>query len=353
MPFCPKCRAEYIPGVKQCKDCDVQLVDVLTQSGNTEQAEELICSECGTDISSGDLRCPKCGVAFSEDAEEDITVLPQQKPKKRNPFIAAILSLITPGLGQVYNGQLRNGIGLYLTILIFPFLFSLTKLQYEYAGIMSLVFTTSLFRLLIIGHAAWGTVRTKNFVPMTYHKTSVYLLVIILTTGFVYVDYLLLREALGIRACRSPTAPMEPTLLTGDCFVVRTDFYRKHSLKRGDIVAYQSPDRPRIRKVGRVAALEGDKVEIRHKSLFLNGDSCSEPYVQHTDPYEVEEPDKYQQRDNYGPFVVPPKCFFVMGDNRDNSYDSRFFGFVDLKALRGKALYIYYSSEDSHIGKTL
>jgi len=353
MPFCPQCRAEYIPGIKQCKDCDVPLVDVLTQSGNTEQVEGLICSDCGADISLGDERCPKCGVVFSDETEEGITGPPQQSFKRRNPFIAALLSLITPGLGQVYNGQLRNGIGFYLSYLIFPYLYSLTKLQFVYTGLWALLATAVIYHLVIIFHAGWGSIRAKSFVPQSYHKLNTYIFVIIVTAGFLFLNILLLRAAMGIRVYRVPSGPMEPTLLVGDRFVVRPDYYRTQPLKRGDIVVYRPPDRPAMIKVGRVVALEGDVVGIRNKNLFINGDSCTEPYIQHRDPLEVEGTDKFNYRDNYGPFKIPFHSFFVLGDNRDISYDSRFFGIVDIKALHGKALYIYFSSEASQIGRAL
>lgn len=93
--------------------------------------------------------------------------------------------------------------------------------------------------------------------------------------------------------------------------------------------------------IKRVVAVGGETIEIVNKKVFINGKSIEEPYVVHSDPRII--PKALRPRDNYGPSLVPENLLFVMGDNRDQSYDSRFWGFVEKAAVKGKAYTIYWS----------
>ncbi|HEV8630255.1 MAG TPA: signal peptidase I, partial [Thermoanaerobaculia bacterium] len=155
-----------------------------------------------------------------------------------------------------------------------------------------------------------------------------------------------------------PSGSMENTLLIGDHLVVDRYIYGPAALgreravlpgrepRRGDIVVFRSVERPREDLVKRLIGLPGDVVAVRDKQLFLNGKEVSEPYVIHKDelvggvtsfhPRRVE-------RDQFGPYRVPAGHFFMMGDNRDESYDSRFWGPVPRAYLKGRASVIYWS----------
>jgi signal peptidase I len=111
--------------------------------------------------------------------------------------------------------------------------------------------------------------------------------------------------------------------------------------KRGDIIVFKYPENPKLDFIKRVVGVAGDVIEVRNKKLFVNHKLVKNPHAIHTDPYTI--PAVYNKRDNYGPVTVPPHSLFVMGDNRDNSRDSRFWGFVDLSAVKGKAFLIYWS----------
>jgi len=108
--------------------------------------------------------------------------------------------------------------------------------------------------------------------------------------------------------------------------------------ERGDIIVFKFPEDPSKAFIKRVIGTPGDTVEIRNKVVVVNGQPLEEPYTQHTSP-----PASQPRRDNFGPGTVPPGKYFAMGDNRDESYDSRFWGFVDRKAIKGKAFIIYWS----------
>ena len=159
---------------------------------------------------------------------------------------------------------------------------------------------------------------------------------------------LILRSAF-VEAYKIPSGSMIPTLLVGDDLLANKFVYgieipflnRKililTSPHKGDIIVFRSPEDPRKELIKRVVAVEGDLIEERNKQIFINGRASNEPYVQHTDNF-LEDP-----RDDFGPYVVPKDKLFVMGDNRDESYDSRFYGFVDLKDVEGKAFLVFWS----------
>ena len=111
--------------------------------------------------------------------------------------------------------------------------------------------------------------------------------------------------------------------------------------RKDDIIVFRYPENPKLDFIKRVVGVEGDIIEVRNKKLYVNDKLVEQEYAIHTDPHII--PAVYNKRDNFGPVTVPPDSLFVMGDNRDNSKDSRFWGFVNLKAIKGKAFMIYWS----------
>ncbi|MBP9011833.1 MAG: signal peptidase I [Syntrophaceae bacterium] len=160
-------------------------------------------------------------------------------------------------------------------------------------------------------------------------------------------------RAFVVQAYKIPSQSMVPTLLVGDHLLVCKFLYgvkipvlRRTIIpvgqpKRGDIVVFQYPMDRSKDYIKRVIGVEGDKIEIKNKQLFINDRLYPDDHAVHSDPNFY--PAVVQPRDNYGPVVVPERALFVMGDNRDASYDSRYWGFVEQKDLEGKALIIYWS----------
>ena len=111
--------------------------------------------------------------------------------------------------------------------------------------------------------------------------------------------------------------------------------------KTSDIIVFQFPKDPKLDYIKRVIGVPGDIVEIRDKKISINGKSFADRHGVYKDP--LIHPAAVDPRDNYGPVTVPADKLFVMGDNRDNSFDGRFWGFVDYRAVRGKAWIIYWS----------
>jgi len=156
-----------------------------------------------------------------------------------------------------------------------------------------------------------------------------------------------------IQAFKIPSGSMEPTLLIGDHILVNKFIYgikipftsiRLVPLKkpqRGDVVVFIYPLDPSKDFIKRVVAVEGDTVKITNKKLLINGSEAADPHAVYKE--DTVFPVEIQKRDNFGPVTVPAGSIFVLGDNRDRSLDSRFWGFVPLEDLRGKAFIIYWS----------
>lgn len=158
-----------------------------------------------------------------------------------------------------------------------------------------------------------------------------------------------------VQAFKIPSGSMMDTLLVGDHILVSkftygvklpfTDGYTMIPFKepvKGDIVVFKYPEDPDKDFIKRVVAVGGDTVEIKDKKLYVNDVlQDKEPYAVYKDPSVI--PGTFTMRDNMPLTKVPENSLFVMGDNRDNSHDSRFWGFVDLKAVKGRAFLIYWS----------
>jgi signal peptidase I len=146
---------------------------------------------------------------------------------------------------------------------------------------------------------------------------------------------------------------MQNTLLIGDHILVNKFIYGVKNPfngntwipfkqpERRDIVVFKYPVNPAQDYIKRVVGVEGDTIEIKNKKVYVNGELQNENYAIFLDNNIL--PANVQGRDNLGPVTVPEDSLFVMGDNRDNSYDSRFWNFVNLKAVKGKAFILYWS----------
>jgi signal peptidase I len=163
-----------------------------------------------------------------------------------------------------------------------------------------------------------------------------------------------------VQAFKIPSGSMKDTLLIGDHILVSKFIYGVKipfaqatiipisNPKRGDIVVFRYPEDLKKDFIKRVVGIGGDMIEIKNKKVYVNKKWVNADFVKHTDPHIF--PGQISQRDNFGPVTVPKNALFVMGDNRDNSHDSRFWGFVDLKEVKGKAFMIYWSWNKERFG---
>jgi len=146
-----------------------------------------------------------------------------------------------------------------------------------------------------------------------------------------------------IQAFKIPSSSMEPTLLVGDHLLVNKFIYKFKDPHPGDIIVFKFPDDPKRDFIKRIIGAPGDTVEVRDKKVYVNDKELLEPYAIHEDPEVF--PKERSVRDNFGPVTVPKDAYFAMGDNRDRSWDGRFWNnsFVKRKDIIGKAFIIYWS----------
>ena len=164
-----------------------------------------------------------------------------------------------------------------------------------------------------------------------------------------------------VQAFKIPTGSMENNLLIGDHLLVNKFIFGPtesrlerillpvKQLKREDIVVFKYPEEPERDFIKRVIGLPGETVEVREKKVFINGKALDEPYVHFMFPPEERAPGDVRfdgEKSDYGPVTVPARHYFMMGDNRDNSEDSRYWGFMPADYIKGKALFVYFSFTD-------
>jgi signal peptidase I len=164
-----------------------------------------------------------------------------------------------------------------------------------------------------------------------------------------------------LQAFKIPTGSMENNLLIGDHLLVNKFIFAPTAtslerallpvaaIKRGDVIVFKYPEDPERDFIKRVIGLPGETVEVREKKVYINGQALDEPYAHYllpvSTPSEFHEVTSFDVRERYGPVTVPTEQYFVMGDNRDNSQDSRYWGFLRRDYVKGKALVIYWSYE--------
>jgi signal peptidase I len=161
-----------------------------------------------------------------------------------------------------------------------------------------------------------------------------------------------------VQAFKIPTGSMEPNLLIGDHLLVNRfvfaptisaaerAFLPMLPIRRGDILVFKYPENPERDFIKRVIGLPGETIELKDHRIHVNGRPIDEPYAHYLPPPEADgrhESTSDDVRERYGPVTVPDDALFVMGDNRDNSADSRYWGFLPRANVKGKALMIYWS----------
>ncbi|OFW38707.1 MAG: signal peptidase I [Acidobacteria bacterium RIFCSPLOWO2_12_FULL_67_14b] len=165
------------------------------------------------------------------------------------------------------------------------------------------------------------------------------------------------------QAFKIPTGSMKPNLLVGDHLLVNKFIFAPtasaierallpvRDIERGDVVVFKFPEEPDRDFIKRVIGLPGDTLELKNQTVHINGMPLIEPYAHYLFPAAAEgEEGSLDLRRRYGPVTVPDGHYFMMGDNRDDSQDSRYWGFLPTSYVKGRALFIYWSFETAEDG---
>jgi signal peptidase I len=266
---------------------------------------------------------------------------------RRKPWIAGFLSGIQPGLGQLYNGQYKKAIVLALLPFLFvvpAFLWLLiyAPLHPPYNILLPALLSLAVLVAIVRDATRVARQRGDTYQLRPYNKWYIYF-------AFALLGVFVLQPAVGdsvsyyVTGFKVPGKSMAPTLLSGDHILVDTLMsWNGKRLERGDIVVFLFPEDETKKFVKRVVGLPGETIHIRRKIVFVNGTAMDDSaYTQRIDPGFLDE--QANPRDTFGPVTVPSESYFVMGDNRDQSFDSRFFGYVHRSKVMGKMVFVYWS----------
>ncbi len=269
--------------------------------------------------------------------------------KRRRPLCAFLLSFISPGLGQVYNGEFKKAILMYVALFLLSAVLSSTGLFFGFYGMISCMLILVGFYLYIALEALVSARHLEEFSLRPYNRWYLYLALFLISNFAIQplVGFIIKNSLLVAKPYKIASTGMEPTLLAGDHLVAHMGYYRRHKPQRGDLILFSSPNDPGKDFLKRVIALEGEKIEIIQEKIYINDQLMDDPWAH---PGDGLTPKPVQQIDSYGPEVVPKSCYFVLGDNRRNSLDSRVWGSLDSAKIKGKPLYIYWSKDKKRIG---
>lgn len=256
--------------------------------------------------------------------------------KKRSGIIAALMSLFVPGLGFLYAGSWRLAVA--IPVLLF-FLISLSgwaRLVLDPTLFISLFFV--LLGILLV-NVIWSFIYARKNSPLELGKAQkwyIYLLFAVV----VFTSQAALKKAeptlFGFKTYKMVAHAMSATLMPGDYVLADT---WTSTPKRGDIIVFNHPQTNK-QFIDRVIGLPGDKVVIQKGMVFVNGQPINEPYV-------LKENNQRTSLANFRT-TVPDDGYFVLGDNRDNSNDSRYWGFVSKADIVGRVAHIWWSFDKTN-----
>ena len=268
----------------------------------------------------------------------------------RKPWLAGLLTFISVGLGHFYTGEPKRGVVLFLV--------GLVLLIVATACLLVPSFSLSIFFVFWVGsfYTAYCIVDVVKIVKQqgneyelkSFNKWYYYLLFWFCTTGVFHpLTDLFVRSSL-VEPYKIPSASMLPTLLVGDHLLTDKFIYKRAEPERGEIIIFSNPRNPKQNYIKRIIAVGGDTVQIVNKRVYLNNRLLREDYVIYQHPNIL--PGSVSPRDNFGPIRIPQGTVFVLGDNRDNADDSRYWGFVMAGEIKARAMSIYWSWDSRNLG---
>jgi len=281
------------------------------------------------------------------DAEEYIRHNPSAGPgaapgeasKPRRPWLAFLVGLFFPGLGHLYAGDpLRAAIAAgFVFVVIIPAMFLVRVLLSwsAVAVIAGLVASLVLWFVIPLDGARLASHRRDRTLS-AWNRVWVYSVYAVLASALWTVTSMWWQEHLWFRMYRIPSGGMADTIFLDDIVLADMRTSRLFPLRRGEIIIFEFPTDPEVWYVKRVVGLPGENLELRSSHLHVDGLPVEESYVN----------EDYRGAENFGPVIVPEGHYFVLGDHRNRSSDSRVWGFVSRDRILGKAYRIYLPGGD-------
>jgi len=264
------------------------------------------------------------------------------------PLLAHLLSLLAPGAGHVYAGRPGKGVALWLAGSAVAWLGLAGGAFSTFSGMIVML-------AVLVGYWLWvsvsAMVEARRARGATLGKGRWYVLAGLLVVQLA-ASTLPTRSLLPVRSFRVPSASMAPAIRPGDHLIADMRVWNRRRPRRGDLVIYHQPRRPQEMSVKRVIGLPGETVELRDRRLYVDGRPVEDPWARYSDEGSPYLP-QVTGRDRFGPSAVPEGSLFVLGDNRDNSFDSRAHGPIASSLLVGEPLYVYWSRDRDRIGRSL
>ena len=289
----------------------------------------------------------------------------RNKIKRRNPILAFFLALFFPGLGQVYNGQIKKGFLFLLITFTLPLFLGFTRIGIFFIGFLLIILIDFIFKIYVIYDAVKNAKKLKNYILKPYNSWHYYLIIIIgIVTITWFYDY---NTIVGVKSYSIPTTSNEPTIKVGDKVIGDLKAYNHTKPNYGDIVIFQKKDslNPWIY---RIVGLPNDKLKIENNFLIINEKKCKTSFIKETkcDFYEVNEYEEElpnglkhriytfkkpfeENKNSITEIKIPAKCYFLIGDNRDNAMDSRYIGIIKEEEILAKVVFGYWGKTNDRI----
>jgi signal peptidase I len=285
---------------------------------------------------------------------------------RRKPWAAGLLSLVLPGLGHLYAGRPRAaGIAFLLGPLAAATAFGAPLfLRVPPVNVLIGFLALLVYFVGVPLHAARAaSAASPSYQLRWYNRWYVYLGLWVVLAFLVQSPSYEYTKAHLVEAFRVPSGSMEPTIRAGDFLYVGKWNATRRNLRHGTVVVFQSVEEPGLKVVKRIVGLPGDTLRMATGTLYRNGQPLTEPYTTRSDPGRSEDPvqrakmrswqvdylvdqapETYRpDLEEWGPLVVPDGSLFLLGDSRDASYDSRYYGFVPRSNVLGQPRVVYFS----------
>lgn len=288
---------------------------------------------------------------------EDLTTIDVPQSHPRNAFKAAVFSLVFPGLGQVYNGQIKKGILYFALSYLIPVIFAVTRWATSFAGMVIFLTIAISFLLFMVVDAIINAQRQKFYILKPYNKWYNYVLIaIFISTMTLVFD---IKKMIGIQSYIAQTTANNPTILEGDWIITDTKAYEKNTPKIGDLVTFTKEDGQLF--MYRIVGLPKDTISLKDNIVSINNKLSKSKFIadrniEGINFSELEEtfPNGHSHRIykskeefddgmmNMNDFVVPTDSIFVLGDSRDHALDSRYIGCIAKNQITGQIKYSYW-----------